>query len=177
VYYASAQLTCVHLSHFSHVWIFETSWTVAHQAPLNMRFSRQEYWKWKWKLLSVRIFVTPMDRTVHGIVQARILEWLPFPPLGESSWLNPSSIFLIEPEFPAGPALQADSLPLSPQGSPSVQLTSHFSPGLPRDAEVWSLPINTRVWANRFPLQVKTQRNHNRIKPQTGLTGWAVRWS
>ena len=133
------------------------------------------------RILEVKVEVAQCpnlcDRTVHGIVQARILEWLPFPPLGESSWLNPSSIFLIEPEFPAGPALQADSLPLSPQGSPSVQLTSHFSPGLPRDAEVWSLPINTRVWANRFPLQVKTQRNHNRIKPQTGLTGWAGRWS
>ena len=31
---------CV-LSHFSQVWLFETLWTVARQAPL---FSRQEYW-------------------------------------------------------------------------------------------------------------------------------------
>ena len=28
----------------SHVWLFATPWTVAHQAPLSMRFSRQEYW-------------------------------------------------------------------------------------------------------------------------------------
>ena len=28
----------------SHVWLFATSWTVAHQAPLSMGFSRQEYW-------------------------------------------------------------------------------------------------------------------------------------
>ena len=34
---------CV-LSHFSHVRIFETLQTVAHQAPLYVRFSRQEYW-------------------------------------------------------------------------------------------------------------------------------------
>ena len=34
---------CV-LSHFSHVQLFETLWTVACQAPLSMRFSRQEYW-------------------------------------------------------------------------------------------------------------------------------------
>ena len=34
---------CV-LSHFSHVWLFVTSWTVAHHAPLSMEFSRQEYW-------------------------------------------------------------------------------------------------------------------------------------
>ena len=31
-------------SHFSPVWIFETPWTVAHQATLSMGFSRQEYW-------------------------------------------------------------------------------------------------------------------------------------
>ena len=33
---------CV-LSHFSCVWLFVTTWTVAHQAPLSMGFSRQEY--------------------------------------------------------------------------------------------------------------------------------------
>ena len=32
------------LSHFSRVWLFETLWTGAHQAPLSMGFSRQEYW-------------------------------------------------------------------------------------------------------------------------------------
>ena len=34
---------CV-LSHFSHVQLFVTPWTVARQAPLSMGFSRQEYW-------------------------------------------------------------------------------------------------------------------------------------
>ena len=28
----------------SHVQLFATPWTVAHQAPLSMGFSRQEYW-------------------------------------------------------------------------------------------------------------------------------------
>ena len=28
----------------SHVGLFATPWTVAHQAPLSMGFSRQEYW-------------------------------------------------------------------------------------------------------------------------------------
>ena len=32
------------LSHFSHVHLFVTPWTVAHQAPLSMGFSKQEYW-------------------------------------------------------------------------------------------------------------------------------------
>ena len=32
------------LSHFSHVQLFATLWTVARQTPLSMGFSRQEYW-------------------------------------------------------------------------------------------------------------------------------------
>ena len=34
---------CV-LSHFSHVQLCVTPWTVDHQASLSMEFSRQEYW-------------------------------------------------------------------------------------------------------------------------------------
>ena len=51
----------------------------------------------------------PMDYTVHGILQARILEWVAFP--------NPG----IEPR---SPALQADSLPAEPQGSPRIPIPS-----------------------------------------------------
>ena len=29
-----------------HVRLFETPWTVAHQAPLSLEFLRQEYWIW-----------------------------------------------------------------------------------------------------------------------------------
>ena len=32
------------LSHFSHIWFFVTLKNMAHQAPLSMGFSRQEYW-------------------------------------------------------------------------------------------------------------------------------------
>ena len=32
------------LSRFSHVWLFETLWTVACQAPLSIGFSKQESW-------------------------------------------------------------------------------------------------------------------------------------
>ena len=31
---------------FSPVWLFVTLWTAAHEAPLPMGFSRQEYWSW-----------------------------------------------------------------------------------------------------------------------------------
>ena len=75
---------CV-LSHFSHVWLSVTLWTVACQAPLSMGFSRQEYWS-----------------------------GLPCPP--PEGLPNPG----IEPMSPMAPALQADSLPLSHWGSPSI---------------------------------------------------------
>ena len=43
----------------------------------------------------------PMDNTVHGILQARILEWVAFPfSRGSSTGIEPRSL-----------ALQADSLP------------------------------------------------------------------
>ena len=42
--YESCSLHPCMLSCFNHVWLFATLWTVAHQAPLSMGFSRQEYW-------------------------------------------------------------------------------------------------------------------------------------
>ena len=47
----------------------------------------------------------PMDCTVHKILQARILEWVAFP-FSRGSFQ------------PRSPALQADSLPTEPPGSP-----------------------------------------------------------
>ena len=35
---------CMLAQPLSRVQLFVTSWTVAHQAPLSMEFSRQEYW-------------------------------------------------------------------------------------------------------------------------------------
>ena len=39
---------------FSHIELFVTPWTVAHQAPLSMEFSKQEYW-------SGLLFLSPGD--------------------------------------------------------------------------------------------------------------------
>ena len=39
----STSMRCM-LSCFSCVWLFATLWTVAHQAPQSMGFSRQEFW-------------------------------------------------------------------------------------------------------------------------------------
>ena len=37
-------LNIMHACVLSHVQLFATLWTIAHQAPLSMEFSRQEYW-------------------------------------------------------------------------------------------------------------------------------------
>ena len=47
------------------VWLFPTLWTTGHQAPLSMRFSRQEYW-------SVLSFLLPGDLSNPGIKLASI---------------------------------------------------------------------------------------------------------
>ena len=52
---------------------------------------------------------SPPGSSVHGILQARILEWVAFP------FSRGSSQPRIEPR---SPALQADSLPAEPQGKP-----------------------------------------------------------
>ena len=60
----------------------------------------------------------PMDYTVHGILQVRILECVPFPSPGDLP--NPG----IEPR---SPALQVDSLPAGPQGKPKNTGVSSLS--------------------------------------------------
>ena len=78
--------------------------------------------EWKWKLLSC----DPMDYTVLGILQAKILEWVAFPSPGD----------LPNPEMkPGSLALQPDSLPtelsgkLSHKESPRILewVAYHFS--------------------------------------------------
>ena len=44
IYTPWAGLHACLLSRFSRVRLFQTLWTVAHQAPLSMGFPRQEYW-------------------------------------------------------------------------------------------------------------------------------------
>ena len=62
----------------------------------------------------------PMDYIVHGILQAKILEWVTFPFSRDIP--NPG----IEPR---SPTLQADSLPAKPQEKPSkIQRNSVFPP-------------------------------------------------
>ena len=69
-----------------------------------------------WMLSHIQLFVTlwPVARqagsSLHGVFQAKILEWVPFP--SPEDLPNPGT----EPAFPVSPALQAKSLPSEPSG-------------------------------------------------------------
>ena len=83
----------------------------------------------------------PIDYTVHGILQARILEWVAFPFSKGSSQPRDRT---------RSPALQADSLPTDPQGKPkntgveTVRKTENPDPvrelGLLIDSQCVELP-------------------------------------
>ena len=94
---------CV-LSHFSRVQLSATPWTVAHQAPLSMEFSRQEYWSElpfpslvtkyevsEVKLLSrVQLFATPWTVAYQahpsmGFSRQEYWTGLPFPSPSKST--------------------------------------------------------------------------------------------
>ena len=71
----------VKVKSLSHVRPSATPWTAAFQAPPSMGFSRQEYWSG----------VPPMDCSlpgfsIHGIFQARVLEWIAISFSRGSSW-------------------------------------------------------------------------------------------
>ena len=59
---------------------------------------------------------TPPGSSVHGIVQARILEWLPFPPPGDLPDTG------IKPMSPAPPALADGFFTTMPLGSRDFEI-------------------------------------------------------
>ena len=71
------------VSHFSHVQLCETQWTVACQAPLSIEFPRQEYW-------SGLPFPSPGDLSDPGIEPrspALQADCLPLEPPGKPNGL------------------------------------------------------------------------------------------
>ena len=51
---------CICAQSFTHAQLFETPWTIVHQAPLSMEFSRQECW-------NALLFPYPRDLPDPGI--------------------------------------------------------------------------------------------------------------
>ena len=98
----------VKVKSLSRVWLLATPWTVAHQAPPSMGFSRQQYWSGvplpsppldsssaaATAAKSLQLCPTlchPIDGSlpgspVPGILQARILEWVAISFSNASKW-------------------------------------------------------------------------------------------
>ena len=89
IFDVAARLSLLLLSRFSHVRLCATPEMTAHQAPPSLGFSRQEHWsglpfpspmRESEVAQSGRTPSDPMDcslpgSSVHGIFQARVLEW------------------------------------------------------------------------------------------------------
>ena len=104
------------LSHFSHVRLFTTPWTVAHQAPLSLGFSRQEYWRGL-------PCPPPRDLPNPGIHLLCLLHWqvdsLPLTPLGKPNLHDKYSSFNLQIFNPPSKQMQShDCLPKAHQCPP-----------------------------------------------------------
>ena len=92
----SGTLCCTVLSHFSFVWLCD---------PIDC---------------------SPPGSSVHGVHQARILEWVVAPSSRGSSWPRNRTI---EPVSPASPALYTGSLPMVPPEKPHSGILSGLKKG------------------------------------------------
>ena len=136
----------------------------------------------------VQLFCDPMDQSppvssIEGTPQARILEWLPFPPLGDLSdpGSNPSLLCLLH--------WQADSSPLHHQGSPYILSSGkwfrrrkaankgllsynyHYGHGLiPWRQNSWPRTIPLKGWGS-WSINIPTAEFEDCSQGQSGLSG------
>ena len=109
----------------------------------------------------------PLDHTVHGVLQARTLEWAAFP----------SPLDLPNPGIkPRSLALQAESLPAEPEGKPKntgvgslslrqwIFLTEQIEPESPA-LQVDSLPTElSGKPTSRIPLKICNMRRKKNLR-------------
>ena len=113
----------------------------------NIWATRERKWKWKWKSQSCLTLCNPMDYTVHGILQARLLEWVVVPfSRGSSQPRNGAGVAYIVGRF----------------------FVSWANQGSPRIVEWVSLTLLQRI----FPTQ-----NQTGVSCIAGrfFTSWAIR--
>ena len=75
------------LSHFSHVQLFATLWTIAQQASLSVGFSRQEYWSGLPRPILGDLpdpGIKPMSLTSHALAGGFFTTSTIWEPLGKS---------------------------------------------------------------------------------------------
>ena len=111
----------------------------------------------------------PMDCTVCGILQARILEWVVFP--SPEDLPNPG----IEPK---SPALRRGSLPAEPQGKPEISLRNfHYNPLTLLAQQVKNLPAvqetkEMRVWSLNLEDPLEEE-----MAAHSSILAWKIPWT
>ena len=168
----------------SHVWLFGTPWTVAHQAPLSMGFSRQEHW-------SGLPCIAPGDLHDPGI-EPCLLHWqvgsLPlnqqgslglivqFSRLVVSNSLGPRGLQHARPPcLSPTPGVDSNSCPLSRWYHPTILCHPLLlSP---------SIFPSMRVFSNESALRIKWPKywsfrfNNSPSSEHSGLISFRMHWS
>ena len=137
-------------NHFSILALRTPSTVCVHYAITN-----NSLWKWKVEVTqSCPILCNPMDCTVHGILQARILEWVAFPfSRGSYQPRDRTQVYCI-----------ADSLPDEPQGKPKnigVGSLSIFQ---------WIFPTQELSWGLLNCRQILYQLSYQGIPAKVFIT-------
>ena len=132
------------LSHFSRVRLCATPEMAAHQAPPSLGFSRQEHWhglpfpspmrgseKWKWSCSVMSELSDPRDgsppgSSIHGIFQARVVEWVAIA-FSFALIVNAKSSVIFNRVFPENTKLR---------GNPKRQL---YGNGIWKHSSIWEL--------------------------------------
>ena len=159
----------------SRVWLFVTSWTVAHQAPPSMEFSRQEYW-------SRLPFPSPGDLPDPGIKPgspALQADALPYEPPGKPnlhpkrSWSQLSGLlpvwstiaFWIPWNHYIWEVCSANQWDALKTAMPAASIGQHKRPNCPPQPVKWiglwsfaSFAIFTWPLTNRLPLLQASQQ-------------------
>ena len=133
-------IQCLRAQSLSGVWLFATLWTVAHQAPLSMEFSRLEYW-------SGLPFPSSGDLPDPGIklLSPASPVWL--------LWVLKASVqmsllwqLLLTPSSHEGPALQHWTIHAPLQSIHPTVLAVHLSYDNRHDNKFYK--DNTRAWVS-----------------------------
>ena len=122
---------CEELTHWKRLWCWEKSRAGGEEGDKGWDSWMADSMNTWVKVAHVLLFVNPTDDTVHGILQARILEWVVFPFSRRSSQLR---------DWTQAPALRADSLPAEP-------------PGKSKNTGVGSLSLLQRIFPTQEPIR------------------------
>ena len=133
----------------SHVWLFATPWTVAHQAPLSMGFSRREYWSGL--PFPYQQAGSPEDPTESSLPES----WVSVPwTEPEVLWVSRAEEQSTAPPSPCGPEAVASHLHFRLWGC-TLEMTTitacvHFTAGFPAEVSaVISGVISPGAWKDQ----------------------------